>query len=194
MNESYLTLKQLVELVDIPENSLKRYIQEHEEFIRFDKEHNRYRIHASAVDTLKLIRKLYGEGFKKDAVNAQLKESGVPLTIVVTSEAGGIDLKNLNEELSEVKQMLQIQMQFNQKLVQEFQELKQMVNRKEADEIGSLRKSLELAKKETGEKERKELFAEIDKVADQAVKEALKDYQEFQGTQKKGFFSKFFRS
>lgn len=51
-------MKELKDLLpDIPENSLKRYLIEYEEYLHFKKEHNRYRVHASEVENLKLIRK-----------------------------------------------------------------------------------------------------------------------------------------
>ncbi len=165
MSESYLSLKQLVELVDITENSCKRYMNDHEEFIRFDKLHNRFRIHASAVETLKTIRRLYGEGYKREAVDEYLRESGLPATITVNDKEG-MDLVSIDQEVQELKNMfrvqqenkLQMQMQFNQNLVQQMEvekeelkesfhqeigELKQLLNRHESEKISELRVSLE---------------------------------------------------
>ena len=98
MSESYLSLKQLVDLVEINENSCKRYMNDHEEFIRFDELHNRFRIHASAVETLKTIRRLYGEGYNREAVDEYLRELGLPVTITVNDKEG-MDLVSIDRKL-----------------------------------------------------------------------------------------------
>lgn len=140
-------------------------MNEHEEFVRFDKVHNRFRIHVSAVETLKTIRRLYGEGYKREAVDEYLRGLGLPVTITVDDKEG-TDLVSINQEVQELKNMfrvqqenmLQMQMQFNQKLVQQMEvekkelkeafyqeigELKQLVNRHESEKISELRVSME---------------------------------------------------
>ena len=221
LSESHLSLKELVELVDIPENSCKRYMLEHEEFVRFDKVHNRYRIHASAVETIKTIRRLYGDGLKREAVDEYLRGSGMPVTLTVDSEESGTALINVNSEVAELKSMMKLQMEFNQRLVQQMEErekervererrllqeiqesnqlhqqeisdLKTLVNRKESEEISSLRKSLE-------DKRNDNFTNAIDSASEKAVKVALKEYQEFVAATveaepiKKGWLGKLFK-
>lgn len=165
MPESYLSLKQLTELLDIHESTIKGYLNKHPEFVRFDKVHNRYRIHVSAVETLKTIRRLYKEGYKREAVDEYLRGSDVPVSIIGKE---GTDLISINDQLQELKNMfcvqqenmVQMQMQFNQKLVyqieeekkelkeafhQEIGELKQLLNRHESARVSELRFSLEEA-------------------------------------------------
>lgn len=185
MSKTHFTLREMVELVNIPENSLKRYMQEHEEFILFDKEHNRFRIHASAVEPLKLIRRLYGDGLKKEEVHQRLIDSGEPVTIVVSSEDKDVDLVNLNEELTEMKRLLQEQMDFNQQqmkfnaaFVEEFQSLKKMVNQNESKLIGDLRESLEYSKTETDKTYKKEIITEVNKTMEKSVKDILENVGE----------------
>ena len=178
MSKTHFSLKEMVDLVNIPENSLKRYMQEHEEFILFDKQHNRFRIHASAVEPLKLIRKLYGDGLKKEEVQQRLIDSGEPVTIVVKTEDEGVDLVNLNEELTDIKQMLKEQMTFNQKFVEEIQSLKEMVNRKESDKIGDLRESLEYSRSESDKMNQEVIIAEMNKTMEKSVKDILDNVEE----------------
>ncbi|MBY0224106.1 hypothetical protein [Sporosarcina aquimarina] len=190
MSESYLTLKQLVELVDIPENSCKRYLQEHEQFLNYRKVHNRFQIHVSAVDTLKTIRRLYGEGMRKEGVDEYLNSSGVPVTITVDSEEGK-DLISINQELQEMKKMMEMQVQFNQRIAQqmeadkkemkeafqqEIQELKTIINRQESEKVSQLRISMEESRKA------------VDKAT--ATAEALAESLEAE--KNKGFFSRLF--
>ena len=190
MSESYLTLKQLVEVVDIPENSVKRYMNEHEEFVRFDKMHNRYRIHVSAVETLKTIRRLYGEGLKREAVDEYLRGSGIPVTITVDSEEG-TDLINVNEKLDSMEKMMQAQFLQNQKLHEELVTIKQELNSRDARMIKQLKDSMEeqAATKESEKvsdlrktleaKQRDELMDAIDSASEKAAKEVLDEYREF---------------
>lgn len=167
MPKSYLSMKQLTELLEIHGSTIKGYMDKHPEFIKFDKVQNRYRIHVSAVETLKTIRRLYSEGLKREDVDEYLRSSGVPITIAV-DEKKGTGLISLNKEVQELKNMfnvqqdnmLQMQMQFNQKIVrqieqekkelkeafhQEIGELKHLVNLHESERISELRLSLEEA-------------------------------------------------
>lgn len=167
MPESYLSLKQLTELLDVHGSTIKGYLNKHPEFVRFDKVHNRYRIHVSAVETLKTIRRLYREGYKREAVDEYLRGSGVPVTITLDNKES-TDLTSINDELQELKNMfrvtqenmMQMQMQYSQKLFhqieeekrelkevfhQEIRDLKQLVNRHESKRVSELRLSLEEA-------------------------------------------------
>jgi hypothetical protein len=166
----WYTLKEMIELVDIPENSLKRYIQEHDNFIKFNKEHNRYKIHESAVNVLKKIRKLYGEGHKKDEVNDRLREMGTPMDIVVKPDDDGIDYK---KEFFSMQEMFIKQMQFNEHVSNEIIEMKKIVNKKNADEIGDLRKSLEKKREKENQEALIEATAELVKGAIATNKEEL---------------------
>lgn len=179
LSESYLSLKQLSELLEIHENTIKGYMLKHSEFVRFDKEHNRYRIHVSAVETLKTIRRLYGDGLKREAVDEYLRGSGVPVTITVDSEDGGKSLVNLNEEFAEMKEVMKALVQVVQESKNEvqssrneIQELKQMVNRQNSDTSEKFRLMME-AKKDT-----KKVAEELEK--------------ELDTERKKGFFQKLF--
>ena len=109
----FLTIKELKEaLPEIPENSLKRYLQEHEEYLNFKKEHNRYKIHISEIEKLKLIRKYYSEGLKKEEVNVKLEESGFPVTITIDAE--NTSLLSVNDELADMKKLLSFLVQQNE--------------------------------------------------------------------------------
>ncbi|WP_246197405.1 hypothetical protein [Cytobacillus depressus] len=140
MNQ-YLTMKELKEaLSEIPENSLKRYLQEHEEYMDFKKEHNRYKIHVSEIEKLKRIRQYYSAGLKKEEVNAKLEESGVPVTIVYDANENK-SLVSVNNELANMKKLVSFLVQQNeqsrlqqnkareqnQELIHEVQELRQTI-------------------------------------------------------------------
>lgn len=141
MNEKYLTLKQLIEKVEIPENSCKRYLQVHQQFLKYEKRHNQYRIHQSAIEPLKIIRRLYGEGLKKEAVHEYLVGAGIP---VATDSEEVTELTLLKEELHK---MMQVMRQRIDKMEQNSEEEKsnfnKMFNRKEVEKYFSETQNLE---------------------------------------------------
>jgi hypothetical protein len=157
---NFIGVPEASEYTNIPPETLKRYLINHEQFLNFKKEGRRYKISIESLDLLKKIRELYSEGLLKEDVNDNLASDGLPITITVKNqdEKGSI---SINDELSEIRKMLQQQeqqmtqqMQFNQKLVEELQkvsqtnqELKQMINRKDAELIGELRKGLSESKR-----------------------------------------------
>src|SRR3954466_1922466 len=163
---TYLTMKeQRRKLPEIPENSLKRYIQEHQEYLDFKKEHNRYKVHVSEIEKLTLIRQLYGTGLKKEEVNEKLEESGLPITITYNADESR-SLVSVNNELMDMKKLVSFLVQQNeqsrlrqnvvkeqnQHLIKEVQGLKDTIeeirltlengNERETEIVGSLRDSL----------------------------------------------------
>ncbi|WP_369355890.1 hypothetical protein [Lysinibacillus capsici] len=195
MSENYLTLKQLIEVVDIPENSCKRYLQEHEDFLNYKKVHNRYMIHVSAVETLKIIRKLYGEGLKKEAVDEHLRGAGVPVTITMDSE-DSTALVSVNEELQELKKMMQLQMEFNQRLVQQMESDKQEMQEKFNKEIEGLKTLLNRHESEKVEQLRLSMSKSVEEITE-ASKKAVEDMEakfeaKIEEEKNRGFFSRLF--
>jgi predicted transcriptional regulator YheO len=111
---TYLTMKELKEaLPEIPENSLKRYIQEHQEYLDFKKEHNRYKVHVSEIEKLKIIRQLYSAGLKKEEVNDKLEASGIPVTITYNVDESK-SLVSVNHELTDMKKLVSFLVQQNE--------------------------------------------------------------------------------
>lgn len=155
----FLTIKELKEaLPEIPENSLKRYLQEHEEYLNFKKEHNRYKIHASDIEKLKLIRRYYSEGCKKEEVNAKLEENGFPVTIII-EEDQSTSIVSMSSELTDMKKLISFLVQQNeqtriqsnkmkeqnQQLIHEVQQLGELLQnevKKEAKAVAFLSESL----------------------------------------------------
>lgn len=187
MGESYLTLKQLIGVVDIPENSLKRYMIEHQPFLNYKKVHNRYQIHVDSIEPLKLIRKLYGEGYKKEAVDEALKGSGIPVTLTVESEEG-TNLVSMNEEVKELKQMMKMlyekteadKQEMKEAFQQEIQDLKTIINQQEAEKVKTLRLSM------------KETLDESKQAVQEATATAERLAVQLEAEKSRGFFSKLF--
>jgi hypothetical protein len=157
MNQ-YLTMKELKEMLpEIPENSLKRYLQEHQEYLNFKKEHNRYIVHISEVETITLIRKLYADGLKREEVNAKLEESGIPMTITFDADENQ-SLMSVNHELTDMKKLVSFLVQQNeqsrlqqnkikeqnQDLINEVQELRNIIE--EMREVQNIERERETEK------------------------------------------------
>ncbi|WP_262177755.1 hypothetical protein [Saccharococcus sp. Marseille-Q5394] len=104
MSQSWLSLNRLFEAVDIPEKLVKVYLERHQEYFRFDEDDN---IHVSAVETLKTIRRLYGDGYRKNDVNKYLEDAGTPIAVTMDSEEGE-GLMNINHEFQEVRKLLKM--------------------------------------------------------------------------------------
>ena len=138
----FLTTKELKEaLPEIPENSLKRYLQEHEEYLNFKKEHNRYRIHVSDIEKLKLIRQYYSEGLKKEEVNVKLEENGFPITITLDQDSS-TSLVSINSELSDMKKLISFLVQQNEQTRIQSNKIKEQ-NQQLIHEIQHLRETLQ---------------------------------------------------
>ncbi|WP_259300279.1 helix-turn-helix domain-containing protein, partial [Bacillus clarus] len=84
-NQEWISVNDLAKKVDVSENTLKRYIRRHEQFLTV-KQGNRskYFIHSDSVKIMKQIKKLYNDNMNEEEVNKKLQASGVPLIITVS--------------------------------------------------------------------------------------------------------------
>ena len=138
----YLTIKELKEaLPEIPENSLKRYLQEHEEYLNFKKDHNRYKIHVSEIEKLKMIRQYYSDGLKKEEVNIKLEESGFPITITIDHD-NNTSLVSINSELTDMKKLISFLVQQNEQTRIQSNKIKDQ-NQQLIHEVNQLREMLQ---------------------------------------------------
>src|SRR4051812_37128700 len=159
MNQ-YLTMKELKEMLpEIPENSLKRYLQEHQEYLNFKKEHNRYIVHISEIETITLIRKLYADGLKREEVNAKLEESGIPMTITFDADENQ-SLVSFNHELTDMKKLVSFLVQQNEQSRLQQNKVKEQ-NQDLINEVQELRNTIE----EMREAQNIEREREMEKVA-----------------------------
>ena len=187
MISQFLTIKELKEaLPEIPENSLKRYLQEHEEYLNFRKEHNRYRIHVSDIEKLKIIRQCYSEGLKKEEVNVRLEESGFPITITIEDDKS-TSLVSINHELTDMKKLISFLVQQNEQTRMQFNKIKDQ-NQQLIHEIHQLR---EIMQNETKREAKKvDFLNEGLLVTQKAIEEVVTSIQ----TEKeKGFWKKLFK-
>lgn len=141
----YIPLSKAVELTSIPNGTLKRYMLNHSQFVDFKKVGREYRININDLEIIKIIRTLYNQGLKQNAVDEKLESEGIPVTITIPEENNS-SLVNVNEELSQLKNMVQLNNNVQEKLISELMELKQEINRKDATILNFMKESMESRK------------------------------------------------
>ncbi|MBO7748996.1 hypothetical protein I8J29_33025 [Paenibacillus sp. MWE-103] len=95
----WLTVAQVSEQVDIPAETVRRYITRHGLHLQVKKGHKSYQIAESCLPVFRQIRALYDEGKQVDEVEAALVKSGRP-TVITVNEAGESMTVNVAESLA----------------------------------------------------------------------------------------------
>jgi len=186
----YISISAAEALTDIPNATLKRYMINHDQYVDYRKIGREYRINVADIETLKYIRSLYNAGMRKEVVNEKLHSEGMPVTITFPSgdEADQKALISVNEELAEVKKMLQAQMQFNKQLVEEVDTLKSIIKNEFQQQLLGIQGS----HKASEEQLEKRLEERLKEVAAEIVASKDMEIQELKEQQSKGFFQKLF--
>jgi DNA-binding transcriptional MerR regulator len=96
---SWLTVADVAQKVDIPPETVRRYITRHSLHLQVKKGHKSYQIAESCVPVFIQIRHLYAEGKQIDEVEAALLQLGKP-TIITVNESGESVNVNVVEALS----------------------------------------------------------------------------------------------
>lgn len=169
-NQEWISVNDLAKKIDVSENTLKRYIRRHEQFLTV-KQGNRskYFIHSDSVKIIKQIKKLYNDNMNEEEVNKKLQSSGVPLMITVSADNNGVEPlsmnildtmnglherlgqleqinKNQSEQLEELKGLVKQQAE-QQKQQQEFQKsILQKINERDQNLMTMIRETQETKK------------------------------------------------
>jgi DNA-binding transcriptional MerR regulator len=102
----YVTLTEAEALTYIPKETIKRYMRNHDDFVRFKKDGRVYYVSADSIETLKQIRVYYNEGFRKERVSELLENEGYPVTISYNSNENETGIVSVNEELQQMRKLL----------------------------------------------------------------------------------------
>ncbi|MGE6552968.1 DUF3967 domain-containing protein [Bacillus mycoides] len=149
-NQEWISVVDLAKKIAVSENTLKRYIRRHEQFLTV-KQGNRskYFIHSDSVKIIKQIKKWYNDNMNEEEVNKKLQVSGVPLIITIPSDNNSAEPlsinildtmnglrerlgqleqinKNQSEQLEELKRQLQQQNDFQKNMLHRFEERDQI--------------------------------------------------------------------
>ena len=162
-DNEWLTVSEASKKINIPVETIRRYIRSHNVHLRVKKLGKKYFIHDESMTVIEQIRVLYTEGKNTEEVENSLSASGVPLTITIKNDHD----ESVTDELQEIRKELQEQRQFNEKQkefnIQLLQELKnqRLFYEKKFDEskydrefIGSLRNNMEQRRLESSGHER----------------------------------------
>jgi DNA-binding transcriptional MerR regulator len=166
-DNEWLTVSEASKKINIPVETIRRYIRSHNIHLRVKKLGKKYFIHDESMTVIEQIRILYAEGKNTEEVEESLSASGVPLTITVKNDHDESVTVHVTDELQEIRKELQEQRQFNEQQkefnMQLLQELKnqRLFYEKKFDEskydrefIGSLRNSMEQRRLESSGHER----------------------------------------
>lgn len=129
-NKEWIDVNDLAKKVNVSENTLKRYLRRHEQFLTI-KQGNRskYFIHSNSVNIIKQIKKLYNDNKNEEEVNKRLHASGIPFIITVSTDNDDVEplpmnildtMNRLHERLGQLEQM-------NKNQSQQLEELKVIV-------------------------------------------------------------------
>lgn len=120
MSEWY-TVADMSKKTNIPQQTLRRYMQQHKHLLRIRKEHRSYQLHQECAEILKKIREAYKSGKTQDEIDKLITNSGIPMTIDVVDESSGEQISvSATEALEEIKAQLEEQKQFNETLIELF--------------------------------------------------------------------------
>lgn len=146
-DKGWITASEASEKVNIPVETIRRYLRSHSVHIKVKKVNKKYLIHDDCMTVLKQIRTLYEQGKNADEVEETLSASGIPMTITVKDERDDSVTVHVADELKEIKQELKEQKEFNLRLVeyfeQKFEDLKA-----DRELISSLKSSMQQKKLE----------------------------------------------
>lgn len=117
-DNEWLTVSEVSEKINIPVETIRRYIRGHSVHLKVKKQGKKYFLHNDAMTVIKQIRAFYDRGMNADEVEENLSSSGIPMTITVKDDNDEAMTVHVADELKEIKRALKEQKQFNQMLLQ----------------------------------------------------------------------------
>ncbi|KGP71289.1 hypothetical protein [Pontibacillus yanchengensis] len=141
---TFLGLTEVQELTGIPKATLKRYLINHQEFIEVKKVGRQNKLKATDLDTVKTIRQLYNDGYKREDINAKFKGPQVmdQLPPHTSNKELGDDVKEIKRLLLSQQRENEQQRQFNEHLLYEIRQLKNELRRFDEERFSSLENEL----------------------------------------------------
>ncbi|MFB9758865.1 DUF3967 domain-containing protein [Ectobacillus funiculus] len=128
--KEWIAVNDLSKKIEVSENTLKRYIRRHEQFLKI-KQGNRskYFIHSDSIKIVRQIKKMYNNNMNEEEVNKQLQASGIPLVITVPKDDNGTESLSLN--------ILDTMNSLHERLGQ-----LEQINKNQSEQLAELRKSV----------------------------------------------------
>jgi len=221
-DNEWMTVSEASEKVNIPVETVRRYIRSHSVHLKVKKLGKKYSIHNDSLTVIKQIRVLYDHGKNVDEVEESLSASGIPMTFTVKNDNDEAMTVHVADELLEIKKVLQQQQEFNKALMTEvtsqsaeINELKNVISKERELFNQQFEQQKEFSKLLIDEhKEQGETIAKLFEILEQdqkliesnreALESIVSDIQKQQADQevataeqqeevKRGFFSRLFR-
>jgi DNA-binding transcriptional MerR regulator len=168
-DKEWLTVSEVSGKLNIPVETIRRYIRSHSVHLKVKKQGKKYLLHNDSMTVIKQIRSLYDRSMNVDEVEENLSASGFPMTITVKNNDDEAMTVRVADELQEIKLALDEQKDFNNKLLDKLNKQNEYINQ-----------SLETRDQRLMEAIRENQQARIETVATQ------------QKTDKQGFFARLF--
>lgn len=144
----YLTIAEIAEQADIPNSTCRRYLASFEAFFLVKGGSRLKKYEAGAVDILKRIKDLYENGMDTNEIHNVLINE-FPLVVngdeqqESNEQASTVPTLATSEDISEIKQALEQQKQFNEMLLKKLDEqneyIKQSLERRDKQLLESIR-------------------------------------------------------
>jgi DNA-binding transcriptional MerR regulator len=178
IDNEWLTVTDVCASLDIPAETVRRYIRNHSIHLKVKKSHKKYLIHHDSLEVLRQIRELYAAGKSIDEIEDILTQKGVQVTFTVetTNENDERVTVGVADELQEIKKALDEQKQINQLLIEQLQKQQEYIEK-------------QLAKMDDRLEQRDRMLLESIR-AIQQQKQALLEASPTK--EKKGFFARLF--
>lgn len=147
-DKEWCTVSEMSNKVNIPVETIRRYIRAHSIHLKVKKINKKYYIHDESMTVIKQIRVFYDRGMKAEEVEENLSAHGVPVTITIQNDRDEPMTVHVAEELKEIKLRLEQQEKFNNELMKRLDErdkyIKESLERRDHQLIESLKATLEV--------------------------------------------------
>jgi DNA-binding transcriptional MerR regulator len=118
-DNEWLSVSEVSEKVNIPVETIRRYIRSHNVHLKVKRLHKKYYLHDEALTVIERIRGLYADGKNVEEVEEALSLDGIPMTLTVENSGDERVTVHVADELKAIRQQLEEQKQFNIKLIEE---------------------------------------------------------------------------
>jgi DNA-binding transcriptional MerR regulator len=168
-DNEWMTVSEMSEKINIPVESLRRYIRSHNVHLKVKKVSKKYYLHDECVTVIQQIRTLYNEGKNVEEVEESLSESGIPMTLTVKNDDNDRMTVHVADELKAIRSQLDKQEEFNKALLQKLDEqqkyIEQSIERRDRQLMEVLKESqqarIEAAAAITQEEKKKGFFSRL---------------------------------
>lgn len=152
-DNEWITVSEMSEKINIPTESLRRYIRSHNVHLKVKKVSKKYYLHDDCVTVIQRIRALYNEGKTVEEVEETLSKVGIPMTLTVEDNNDDrMVTVHIADELKAIRSQLTDQNEFNKMLIEELRNQKeyieQSIERRDRQLMEVLKESQEVRKQQ----------------------------------------------